>query len=150
MWFRIISLILATVCLIEGIAGLVFREQFHGWLRRQCSAARPSGTLRVILVYLTTLVVATWYATIFHYRPYGWVLTLVMTLSGIEILLVLYRWRAVGEAVVGFLLETRQHVGWVYGVAIALGTLLLWLGLFVYGPEEGTRFIWLQVHRWVT
>lgn len=132
MWFKAISLILAIACYIEGVAGLLFRRQFDAWIRRQFSASTPSATLRLLLVYSMTLVLATWYATIFHYTTHGWILTVVMTLAGIKVLVILCCWKPVAAAFLSFLDTMGQTLGRVYLAAVLVGVLFLWLGLFVY------------------
>ena len=132
MWFKTISLILAIACYIEGVAGLLFRRQFDAWIRQQFSAPTPSVTLRLLLMYAMLLVLATWYATFVHYTTHGWVLTLLMTLVGIEVLACLWRWKSVAAEVVNFFETAGRALNWVYLAAVLLGVLLLWLGLFVY------------------
>ncbi len=131
MWFRLISLGLSAVLLAEGLAGLLMARRFHAWLRRELTRSVPSAFMRLLMVLLMTMGVAVWYATFTHYVRHGWAVTVMMTLVGAEVILALTRWREQASAGIA-MLETPACLRWGYGIALGLGLVFLWLGLFVY------------------
>lgn len=79
MWFQVLSLLIGVPCLVKGAVGLLAPGRFYRWRHGQYGAERPPAAVVVAPVALTGSVAVTWYATAFHYAPWGWVVTAFVT-----------------------------------------------------------------------
>ncbi len=73
MWFRVLSLLIATALLAKAAIALAARRRFYAIRQRQYAAdSLPTKLLVAPALVLTRTAVAA-YAALFHYRPWGWV-----------------------------------------------------------------------------
>ena len=93
MWFQVLSWLIAVPCLLKGIIGLLLPERFYGWRHGHYTSERPPKVLFVAPLALTGSVTVTWYATAYHYVPWGWVVTVFVTAASLLGLANLLRWR---------------------------------------------------------
>jgi hypothetical protein len=91
--FRVLSFLIATALVVKAAVALAMPERFYATRRRQyASEARPRELwLPPAIVLLVTSIA--WYATVFHYRPWGWIVTGALTLLSCASLHHLLRWR---------------------------------------------------------
>ncbi len=93
MWFKILSLLIGVPCLLKGILGLSLPGQFYRWRQTQYASERPPAALFLAPLALTVAVAVTWYATLVHYVPWGWVVTAFVTTAAVLGAANLVRWR---------------------------------------------------------
>jgi hypothetical protein len=93
VWFRVLSFVIAAALLIKAAVALAMPERFYATRRRQyASESKPRELwLPPAIVLLVTSVA--WYATILHYRPWGWIVTGALTLLCCASLHHVLRWR---------------------------------------------------------
>ena len=93
VWFRVLSFVIATALVVKAVVALAMPERFYATRRRQyASDSKPRELwLPPAIVLLVTSVA--WYATIFHYRPWGWIVTGALTLLCCASLDNLLRWQ---------------------------------------------------------
>lgn len=93
MWFEVLSLLIGVPCLLKGIIGLSLPTRFYRWRHGQYASERPPQALFVVPLALVGVVAVTWYATVFHYVPWGWVVTAFITVAALAGGANLLRWR---------------------------------------------------------
>lgn len=130
--FQIISLCIAIPALLKAVTGLVLPNQFYGWRRQQyASASIPPVVLAMPSVFVL-LAGASWYATLFHYQPWGWVVTGFTTVIAALGVLNLSRWSAHRQTT-GLAIDTQPDTRIGVDVTIlVLGMLFTYLAFFVY------------------
>ena len=79
MSFKILSMILGLLCLAKGVIALIIPARFYERRRQQYSSERMPIGLRIIPFIVLTFVCFCWYATLFHYVKWGWVVTAFVT-----------------------------------------------------------------------
>ncbi|MSU69382.1 MAG: hypothetical protein EXS39_01095 [Opitutaceae bacterium] len=75
MWFKVLTFLLAVPALAKGLVGLVAPVPFYAWRQTHYSAPRIPGLVLIAPGLLVAVTVAAWYATLFHYVPWGWIIT---------------------------------------------------------------------------
>lgn len=130
--FRIVSFILAGAALIKGLVGLVAHEKLYSWAQKHYSAKEKSFTVVLLLIYGVGVLGLTWYATLFDYVKYGWVLTVFISLSSIKLFGIVFKWEATSQKFVKFIKNDGVKLKILDFVVIGLGVIFLLLGLFVY------------------
>ena len=93
VWFRALSFLIASALVVKALVALAMPERFYATRRKQyASDSRPPELLipPVIILLVTSIA---WYATVFHYRPWGWIVTGALTLLCCASLQHLVRWR---------------------------------------------------------
>ncbi|CAN5347657.1 hypothetical protein BH10PLA2_BH10PLA2_11350 [soil metagenome] len=131
MWFKMLGLLIGTPCLLKGFIGLLLPEKFYRWRHGQYASERPPGVLFVAPLALAAAVAVTWYATAFHYVPWGWVVTVFVSIAAVVGTVNLIRWqqhqnrslRAVSNP------ATRRNVDLVL---VGLGVAFVVLAIAVY------------------
>ena len=93
VWFRLLSFLIATALVVKAVVALAMPERFYATRRRQyASDSRPRELwLPPAIVFVVTSIA--WYATVFHYRPWGWIVTGALTLLCCASLDHVLRWR---------------------------------------------------------
>lgn len=130
--FQIISSIIALIALAKAVSALVVPSRFYGWRSQQYNSEAIPRLVLVLPALFLLLAVGAWYATLFAYQPYGWIVTAFTTLIAFLGTRNLSRWsthRQHTGAAIATQPETRTRVD----IAILLiGLLFAWLALFVY------------------
>lgn len=93
MWFKILSLLIGVPCLLKGIVGLSLPDRFYRWRQAQYASERPPAALFLAPLALVVALAVTWYATLVHYAPWGWVVTAFVTAAAVLGAANLVRWR---------------------------------------------------------
>ncbi len=122
MWFRSLSLILATVCVSKAAVALIRPAAFYGWRQGQYGSGRPPGVVLVAPVATLLLAGTAWYATLYHYQRGGWIVTSFLTLVAALGAANLVRWSAHRATVSRAIAHPARRT--------AVDLLLLLLGLF--------------------
>ncbi len=90
MWFGILSLVLGITLLTKGSIGLLFHDRFYNWDKEQYRSRKWPKSSAVFIPYGILMITLTWYATLYHYVQYGWILTLVISLSGLKLISIVF------------------------------------------------------------
>ena len=92
MIFKVLSGLIAVALLTKASIALATRRRFYAVRQRQyVSECRPPQVVVSAVVVLILCSLA-WYATIFHYRPHGWIVTVFFTLLSWGSISQLLRW----------------------------------------------------------
>jgi hypothetical protein len=132
MWFQALSFVIAAALLIKAAVALAIPHRFYASRQRQyASTAMPPGLMvpPAIIVCVTSVA---WYATLVHYRPWGWIVTASLTLLCGLSLHNLMRWRRHRETMSKVVSHPRVWI--VDCVLLVAGAGFAALGWFVYAP----------------
>lgn len=132
MWFKVISLILAAMAFMKIGMGLGMGRPFFDWARREYSRSRPSGFFTSAIVLTLVLALLTWYATIKHYVPYGWILTAIMTLMAGYVLILWFNWKTIAPKYIGLIGTFEKRRPMWYAIGVIWGVVFLLMGIFLY------------------
>src|SRR5262245_22952278 len=133
MWFKVLSLVLAFMCLAKGIVALSISTKFYE-RRKQHYASEGAPRIVFLMSAIVTLLLAlAWYATWFHYVRWGWAVTGFITSVALLSLDNLLRWSTHRVRMLR-VVEYAQRTWYVDGCIVALGMGFLLLGVFVYPP----------------
>ena len=131
MWFKVLSLILAFLCLAKGIVALIIPTRFYQRRRQQYSSEQMPGVLRVIPFVVLTFLSLCWYATLFHYVRWCWVVTAFVTIVAVLSLENSFHWSRHRIRMLKLIGYAEQN--WQLDASIAaLGICFLLLAVFVY------------------
>ena len=131
MSFKILSLVLALMCLTKGIVALTIPTRFYERRQRQYASERIPGIVLLMSAILIGLLALVWYATWFHYVRWGWVVTGFVTSVSLLSLDNVFRWSK-HRARMLRVIEFAQRTRYVDGCIVALGIAFLLLSIFVY------------------
>lgn len=132
MLFKIICYILATTALIKGLVGIFAHDKLYGWAEKHYAQTEKSITLKVLVAYAVIILFLTWYATLFQYTQYGWIITTFITLMSIKTVGLLFNWKAASQKFVDFI-KSSQKMLWVLDIVVIFLSLIFYgLGLFLY------------------
>ena len=130
--FKIISLFIGTIALLKAIAGLLLPSFFYSWRKEQYASISIPPIVLVMPVLFALLAFASWYAALFHYQPWGWVVTGFTTLISILGLLNLSRWPTHRQKTSRAIDEQPGARTSVDIMLLVLGGMFAMLGIFVY------------------
>ena len=131
MWFQALSLVIAAALLVKASVALAIPSRFYATRRRQYDSSSMPRELLVPPAIILCITSIAWYATFFHYRPWGWVVTGSLTLLCSLSLHNLLRWRRHREAMSKIVANPRVWI--VDCVLLVAGAGFAALGLLVYG-----------------
>ena len=132
MWFKLISFVLGGACILKALIGLFFHKKFYSWDRRQYAAQKFPKRLYIFILYGIVMVFTTWYATIFHYVEYGYILTIIVTISSIKLFSILFNWKNTSKKILNFI-DSGGWKLWALDIFILImGIIFFLLGIYVY------------------
>ena len=131
MWFQALSLVIATALLVKASVALAIPGRFYTTRQRHYDSTSMPRELLVPPAIILCLSSVAWYATFFHYRPWGWVVTGALTLLCSLSLHNLFRWRRHRDTMSKIVANPR--VWMIDCVLLVLGCGFAALGLWVYG-----------------
>ena len=131
MWFRVLSLVIGAALLGKAAIALAGPRRFYDERQRQFASGAPPPKLLVATVVIVIITFAAWYATIFHYQPWGWVITGLLTaLACLSVDHQVFRWERHRQRMIRVV--TNPKVWWVDCVLLVAGAVFVALGLLVY------------------
>ena len=130
--FKGLAVIVGTMCVAKGIAGLVWPGPLYGWVRREMQQPRPGLVLRVWMGCSVALVGCVWYATLTRYVAYGWVLTALLSIGAVKVYAYIAHWQASAHWVRQWVDGPPATLRWLDVATIAIGIGVLELAVAVY------------------
>lgn len=132
MLFKIICFVVAGSAFIKGLTGIFAHDKLYGWARKHYASEEWSFTFILLLVYGIAVVGTTWYATIFTYVKYGWILTVFMSIMSLKMIGLIFNWKETSRKFVN-LIESGGKKLWVLDfIVLVLGVIFLLMGLYLY------------------
>lgn len=132
MIFKVICYILATTALIKGLVGLFAHETLYGWAEKHYSKTKKSATVQVMVAYAFIILILTWYATIFDYVQYGWIITVFISLMSIKTFTLIFKWKEASEKFVK-LIKSGGSTLWVLDIIVIVLSISFYaLGYYLY------------------
>jgi len=92
MWFKVISILIAAVCLLKAGIGLLAPVYFYRVRERHYRASRIPLAVLTVVGSLVTLTAIAWYATFTADVRFGWIVTAFLTAVAILAIVNLTRW----------------------------------------------------------
>lgn len=132
MWFEVLAWILAIACFVKAFVGFVFHDAFYDWDRRQYASKGWPVSFTFFLPYGIGMVIAVWYATIFHYVQYGWILTTLVTIASVKLVNILLNWKKTSAGFVAFIEKGGAALWFVDVFVLAVGIGSAALAIWVY------------------
>lgn len=130
--YQAISLILAAICLLKAGTALLRPAQFYGWRTGQYASTRVPTVVLIVPTLVVGLALTAWYATLFHYQAWGWIVTAFTTIIALLAIANLSRWSAHRETTRNAI-ETQPETRILVDVVILLlGVFFAALAVFVY------------------
>ena len=130
MWFRVLSLVIATALIGKAAVALAMPGRFYAERQHQYALASPPGKVLIPPVVIVGLALLAWYATIFHYEPWGWVVTASLTALMCFSVQQLFRWESHRQTM--HKVVANPKVWRVDCVLLVVGGLFVALALLVY------------------
>ena len=130
-YFKIMCFLWAAIGIGSRIAMGVMKEKWAVW--EQNSAYKENRPAWVISVAITGLVLiaVTWYVYLSQGIAYGWVLALLITLTGIKIVALLFQYNKF-RGFVKTMLASKQKMLQLNISVIILSAALIAMALFLY------------------
>jgi|AntRauTorcE11898_2_1112593.scaffolds.fasta_scaffold23077_2 hypothetical protein len=132
MLFQVICYILATTALIKGLTGLFAHETLYGWAEKHYSETKKSATVQVMVAYAFIILILTWYATLFDYVKYGWIITVFISLMSIKTLTLIFKWEEASKKFVKLIKSGGATLWTLDIIVIVLSIIFYSLGYFLY------------------
>ena len=130
MWFQVLSVVIAVALLGKAAIALAVPRRFYAERQRQfASEVRPRRLLVAPLV-IVAITFAAWYATIFHYQSWGWIVTGCLTVLACVSVDHVLRWERHRQKMLRVV--TNPNVWWVDCVLLVVGALFVALAVWVY------------------
>lgn len=130
MWFRTLSLVIAAALLGKAAIALAVPRQFYAVRGRHYSSESLPLKLLVAPVIVVALTLTAWYATLFHYQPWGWVVTGSLTVLACLAVDHVFRWQSHRQRMLKAVRNPK--VGWVDYLLLVVGAGFLGLAFLVY------------------
>jgi hypothetical protein len=132
MWFQALSFVIAAALLIKATIALAIPHRFYASRQRQYASTSMPLELMVPPAIVMSITSIAWYATVAHYRPWGWVVTAFLSALCAVSLHNLVRWRRHRETMGKIVAHPRVWI--VDGVLLIVGAGFAALGWIVYAP----------------
>jgi hypothetical protein len=130
MWFQALSFVIAVALIGKATVALIAPRRFYAVRQQQYSSETLPSRLLIPPVLVFALTLAAWFATIFHYRPWGWVVTVFLSVLSCLALHHVFYWVKHRQAMLKVVANPK--VKQFDYVLLALGFGFLALSLFVY------------------
>jgi len=130
MWFRFLSLVIAVALLAKASIALAMPRRFYTERQRQYASASPPVKVLVPPVVIVALAFVAWYATIFHYQPWGWVITGSLTALACLAVGRVFSWRTHRQTMLQIV--TNPRVWRVDCLLLGVGAMFVALAFLVY------------------
>ena len=130
MWFQVLSLVIAAALLGKATIALIARRWFYAIRQRQYATESLPTKLLVAPAVVVALTLVAWYATIFHYQPWGWVVTGFLTALSCMAVDHVFRWSSHRQAMLKAV--TNPKVWQVDCLLMVVGSGFVALALLVY------------------
>ncbi len=131
MSFRILSAVVGLALVVKSIAALMNPDRFYASRQRQYASSAMPRALLAGPAAVALMAAGAWYATIYHYVPWSWIVTGFVTGLLVMSLDHLCRWDAHRKAMLRVV--TSRTVRLIDWCLLALGLGFLALAALVYG-----------------
>jgi hypothetical protein len=130
MWFRYLSLLIATALIGKATIALIRRQTFYAARRSQYDSASLPLKLLVAPAIIGALTLIAWYATIFHYQHAAWIVTGFLTALSWMAFDHVFRWKSHRQAMLTVV--TNPQVWLIDCGLLVVGAAFVALALLVY------------------
>ena len=130
MWFRVLSILIGVALLLKATIALTATTRFYGERSRQYASAVAPRKVVIASAVVLAVGATSWYAVVFHYRPWGWVVAGFLTALACGSLNQVFRWERHRQRMLRVV--TNPNVWWVDCVLLVVGAAFLALAILVF------------------
>ena len=130
MWFWVLSLVIGVALVAKATVALVAPRRFYAVRERQYASESLPPKLLVAPLVVVALTLAAWYATLFDYRPWGWLVTGFLTAVSCLAVDHVFRWASHRQRMLKAV--RSPHVWWIDCLLLAVGAGFVALAWMVY------------------
>ena len=130
MWFHVLSVVIAVALLGKAAIALAAPRRFYDERQRQYASEVRPRKLLVPPIVIVAITFAAWYATIFHYQSWGWIVTGCLTVLACVSVDHALRWERHRQKMLRVV--TNPKVWWVDCILLVVGALFVALAFWVY------------------
>ncbi len=130
MWFPILSFVIAVALLVKAAVALTASRRFYSRRQQQYASETLPSRLLIPPVLVLALTLAAWFATLLHYRPWGWLVTGFLSVLSCMALHHVFHWAKHRQAMLKVV--ANPNVKQFDYLLLAAGFGFLALSLFVY------------------
>jgi hypothetical protein len=130
MWFRVLSLVIGMALIGKAIVALIARRRFYATRQTQYASETLPAALLFPPVVVVVMALLAWHATLFHYQPWGWIVTVFLTALSCMSVQKLVRWASHRQTMLKTV--TSPHVWKFDCFLIVAGIGFVALALLVY------------------
>ena len=130
--YSLVCYILSAAALTKGLVGIFAHEKLYSWAQDHYARKEKSITVIFLLIYGFLVFGLSWYAALFDYVKYGWILTAFITLSSVKLAALIFNWEAASQKFVDFIKSGGAKLKVLDLLVTAMGLAFLWLGLVVF------------------
>lgn len=130
MWFQVLGLIIALALLLKASVALAIPGRFYAARQQQYASESIPRKLLFAPPVILLLTASAWYATVFHYRPWGFVVTATFSALLLFSVINFFRWKSHSRRM--YEVISRPSVWRIDAALLALGFAFLALAIFVY------------------
>jgi hypothetical protein len=128
--FRVLALLIGGALLTKGIVALTAPARFYDARRRQYDSESLPPKLWIAPALVAALALAAWYATVFHYRRWGWIVTGFLTALACMAADHVFRWEQHRRAMLRMI--SSSHLWLLDCLLLAAGAGFVTLAMLVY------------------
>ncbi len=94
MWFNVLSLLIALICFVKAGTALLAPDTFYNRRRQQYASAAVPRSVLVVPMLMLMLTGIAWYAALYHYVDWSWLVTGFLSATSLLALVNICRWPA--------------------------------------------------------
>ena len=128
--FRTLSFVIAAALLCKAALALAIPRRFYAVRERQYASESLPPKLLLAPVVVVALTLTAWYATIFHYQPWGCIVTGLLTALSCLAVDHVFRWQSHRKRMLKAV--RSPMVGWLDCLLLVVGVGFVGLALMVY------------------
>ena len=130
MSFRTLSFVIAAALLCKAATALAIPRRFYAVRERHYASESLPPKLLFAPVVVVALTLAAWYATIFYYQPWGWVVTGLLTALSCLAVDHVFRWKSHRTRMLKAV--RSPSVKWLDYLLLVLGVGFVGLALMIF------------------
>lgn len=130
MWFQILSYLIAAALLTKAIVALIAPRRFYATRRQQYESEALPPKLCLPAIVVLGLAIVAWFATIFHFQPWSWLVTGFLSVISVMAIHHLLFWTKHRQAMLKVV--TNPKVTKFDWLLLAVGFGFLALAVFVF------------------
>ncbi|WP_113672085.1 hypothetical protein [Vallitalea guaymasensis] len=131
LYFKIMCFLWAAIGIISRIAMAVMKDNWNKWETTKAYKEKKTLWIYIVCIVGLILIALTWYIYIVYSIPYGWILGILISLTGIKILTLMFNYNKFQEFLHATLYNPKKMLRLNISVII-LSLILIAFGIWLY------------------